>query len=129
VLILTDGGSITSGADQIYIGEMGAGAVKTVEWTVMFPHSGTYNVVVEVSGIDSNGNPCAVSGSTSVAVSSGLPTDLNKNGIVDIEDIVIAAAAFDASPGDPNWNEAADLDNNGIIDILDIYRVAKDFKS
>jgi len=56
-----------------------------------------------------------------------LPTDLNRDGVVDIIDIAIVAKAFGNKPGDTNWNEIADLDKNGCIDILDIIAVARDY--
>lgn len=56
-----------------------------------------------------------------------LPTDLNKDGGVDIQDIRIVVGVFRSKPGNPNWNAVADMDNNGIIDILDISIVAKSY--
>jgi len=56
-----------------------------------------------------------------------LPTDLNKDGIVNILDIAIVASAFRSRPGDPGWNPDADLDGNEIINIIDIAAVAIDF--
>jgi len=55
------------------------------------------------------------------------PTDLNKDGIVNIIDIAIVSKAYGSKPGDPRWNETADLDKNGIINIVDLAMVAKDF--
>ncbi len=55
-----------------------------------------------------------------------LPTDLNKDGIVDSLDLVIVASAYGSKPGDANWNEIADIDNNGCINIYDFCAVAKD---
>ena len=56
-----------------------------------------------------------------------LPTDLNKDGKVNILDVTIAAIAYKSKPGDLNWNEAADIDKNGVIDIMDITKVAVDY--
>lgn len=56
-----------------------------------------------------------------------LPTDLNKDGIVDVIDIAIVAKAHGSKPGDPNWNEIADIDKNGVVDILDVSAVARDY--
>jgi len=56
-----------------------------------------------------------------------LPTDINKDGRVDLIDIVLVAAAYGSKPGDPNWNEDADIDKNGIIDIIDVSLVARDY--
>jgi len=56
-----------------------------------------------------------------------LPGDVNNDGIVNIQDVLIAAVAFGSQPGDPNWNPDADLDGNGIINILDILIIAVHF--
>ena len=56
-----------------------------------------------------------------------LPTDVNKDGIVDLRDVVIVCAAFGSKPGDPNWHEDADIDKNGVINIIDVMLVVNDF--
>jgi len=50
--------------------------------------------------------------------------DLNLDGVIDIEDIVIVAIAFESRPGYPDWNPIADINCDGIIDIADIVMVA-----
>jgi hypothetical protein len=55
------------------------------------------------------------------------PTDLNRDGKVDIQDITIVGVAYGSRTGASNWNVLADLDKNGIINILDIAAVAKDY--
>jgi len=50
--------------------------------------------------------------------------DINFDGTVDIFDIVAACMAYDARPGDPNWNPYADIAPEfGIIDIYDIVTI------
>lgn len=56
-----------------------------------------------------------------------LPTDLNKDGVINMLDIAIIAKAYGATPQHPSWNPIADLDKNGIIDIYDVVKVAKDY--
>ena len=56
-----------------------------------------------------------------------LPTDLNRDGVVNILDISRIARAFGSQPWQPRWNGMDDLNRDGIIDILDISLVAKDF--
>lgn len=54
-----------------------------------------------------------------------LPSDINRDGIVNMIDIVAAAAAFSSRLGDARWNQTADLDNNDRVDMRDIARIAK----
>lgn len=60
---------------------------------------------------------------TSVAP-PGLEADLNGDGVVDILDIVIVAAAFGSSPGAPNWDVRADLNGDSAVDIIDMVKVS-----
>jgi hypothetical protein len=53
--------------------------------------------------------------------------DLDSDGTVSRQDISIAADAFGAKTGDPNWNENADFDKNGKINMIDISIVARAF--
>jgi len=54
--------------------------------------------------------------------------DLNKDGVVDMFDIVLAAKAFGSTPIDANWNPVADLNNDSVVDIFDVVMVAKNFE-
>jgi hypothetical protein len=56
-----------------------------------------------------------------------LPGDLNADGMVDINDAILAANAFGSMNGDKNWNPAADMDTNGTIDIFDLIIIAQNF--
>lgn len=69
MLILPEGASITSGSLEIRIGDMNDGTSSAVSWTVVFGRSGSQTLRVEASGLDSDGNPCKVSGSATVVVS------------------------------------------------------------
>jgi hypothetical protein len=47
--------------------------------------------------------------------------DLNGDGVVDIGDIILAAAAYGSTPGDANWNPRADFAPvKGRIDLFDL---------
>jgi len=54
-------------------------------------------------------------------------TDLNCDGKVDIDDVIIVAIAFGSLPGHPRWNPIADINGDGKIDIDDVVNVAKDY--
>ena len=58
---------------------------------------------------------------------NALEGDINNDGIVDIFDLVIAAAAFGSYPGHPKWNPIADLNQDGTIDIFDIVVIGVNF--
>jgi len=54
--------------------------------------------------------------------------DANADGIVDIFDVVVAAAAFGSVEGDSNWNPQADLVAPlGLVDVLDIVAIVLHF--
>jgi hypothetical protein len=53
--------------------------------------------------------------------------DLNEDGIVDINDAIMASNTFGSKPGASNWNPAADLDEDGQIDIFDLIVFAMNF--
>lgn len=58
--------------------------------------------------------------------------DVNDDGIVNIQDVVIAALAFGSSVGEPNslgepYNPDADLNNDGIINIIDLVIIGVNF--
>ena len=52
---------------------------------------------------------------------------LGLTGTIDIQDIVLAAMAFGATPGDPEWNPLADFNGDGLIDIFDLVQIAIHF--
>jgi hypothetical protein len=53
-----------------------------------------------------------------------LTGDINDDGTVNIIDMVTAALAFGAQPGDPNWNPITDLNRDGIVNIIDLVTIA-----
>lgn len=59
---------------------------------------------------------------------SASPADLNRDGIVDMEDLFIVSDAYGSYPGDPNWNAEADLNNDVLIDMIDVTLVAIEYQ-
>jgi hypothetical protein len=72
-LMLPEGTTVTSGNNQVYIGNMSGGTSTTASWFVTFQKNGTYVLQVNASGYDSYDNPCTVSQSTIITVSKGSP--------------------------------------------------------
>ncbi len=55
------------------------------------------------------------------------PTDLNSDGITDIDDINLAAESFASTLGHDRWNPDADIDEDGYVGIKDIIAIALEF--
>jgi hypothetical protein len=53
--------------------------------------------------------------------------DVNRDGIIDMKDIALAARAFGTTGGDPRWNQYADINGDGKIDMKDLGAIAKIF--
>jgi hypothetical protein len=58
---------------------------------------------------------------------STLLGDINGDGIVDVYDAILLAAAFNSGRGDPNWNPHADLNNDRVVDFYDAIILANNF--
>ena len=56
-----------------------------------------------------------------------LTGDVDGDGTVDMEDAILASAAFGSSPGDPDWDSEADVNSDDIVDIFDLLLIAKNF--
>lgn len=63
------------------------------------------------------------------AKADGLVGDLNNDGEVNLEDLIIAAKAFGSTPEHPRWNSIADLNGDDKINMIDIGTIAKNFGS
>jgi hypothetical protein len=85
-----------------------------------------------VRGLNDNGdivftyvleNPSGGAGVAGVAVAkaptSALPGDINGDGVVDEDDLVLFCAAIGAAQGEPNYDADADLNGDNVIDELD----------
>jgi uncharacterized membrane protein len=54
--------------------------------------------------------------------------DADNNNLVDVEDLAVLIASFDAAPSDPNWNNGkADFDCNDIVDVEDLALLIRNF--
>lgn len=54
--------------------------------------------------------------------------DINHNGVVDIEDVVIVTSVYRSQPEDPDWNCHANVIKDDIIDISDVVAVTGHYR-
>ena len=54
-------------------------------------------------------------------------SDINKDGVSDLYDALILAAAYGSRPNNLNWNSAADINGNGVIDLSDAIIFASNY--
>jgi hypothetical protein len=59
------------------------------------------------------------SGTADVCEQSECPGDIDGDGVVDLTDFTLFAAAYNTSLGDPGYEPAADMDGDGVIDLTD----------
>ena len=53
--------------------------------------------------------------------------DANHDNIVDVADLALLIAAFDADPSASNWDERVDFDMNQIVDVIDLSYIIANF--
>ncbi len=91
--------------------------------------AGNATVLPIPQDIDKNGR-VDILDLVSVALKFGAttgPADVNRDCTVNILDLVLVALAFGTRPGDLKWNPLADVNGDGRVDILDLARVGLNF--
>lgn len=53
--------------------------------------------------------------------------DINRDGTVDIFDVITLCVAYDTTPQDPKWNPDVDLNKDWIIDMYDVVIVCSNY--
>ncbi|MFC5514066.1 dockerin type I domain-containing protein [Massilia jejuensis] len=61
---------------------------------------------------------------TSQVIGAAIVGDLNRDGVVNCDDLGLVKASFGMRAGNPSFNPVVDLDNNGIVDARDLALVA-----
>jgi hypothetical protein len=107
----------------------GSGTVAVVQFQVMADGVNKSPLhLYDVSLIDGEGqavpSPTTDGSFTNLKIVLG---DINEDGVVDINDAILASHAFGSTPSDPHWNPAADLNEDGQIDIFDFIILVMNF--
>jgi hypothetical protein len=64
---------------------------------------------------------------TSTGPPSANKYDLNGDGSVGVDDVLIAIQAFGSKPGDSRWNSKADINGDGMVRVDDIFAICLHF--
>ncbi len=60
----------------------------------------------------------------SQVIAAAIPGDMNRDGLVNCDDLGLVKASFGMRAGNPSFNPVVDVDNNGIVDARDLAFVA-----
>ena len=61
---------------------------------------------------------------TSQVIVAAMPGDVNRDGLVNCDDLGLVRASFGMRAGNPSFNPVVDIDNNGVVDARDLAFVA-----
>jgi hypothetical protein len=103
-------GTVTNnGNDVLYTPDGGFSGTDSFEYTASDGRGGTATstVLVEVIGRD--------------------PGDLNDDGAVNVDDLVLVTSHYGQEQGDPDWDPLADANGDGLISIDDLTDVTSNF--
>ena len=85
---------------------------------------GVFGMLYPNASPSSSTNP-----SPTATTPAGNKLDIDKNGAINLADILLVAAAFNTTPADPRYKVEYDLDNNGAITLADIMLIAAKFNT
>ena len=99
----------------------------------MTPPCGGYswsanNVLIGSDGSVTYKNVCTLS-TFFVLKLTGVPGDVNQDGVVNCADIAIVKAAFGTRRGQSGFDARADVNNDGVVNILDLSYVSQHLPS
>jgi len=101
----------------------------TLEWNTTDASIGKHTITAKAALLPGDTDPANNEKSKEIRIMSttGPSTDLNGDGIVDMQDIAVVALAFGAAEGDSRYDATADIKPDGVINLFDVALTAKDF--
>lgn len=90
-------------------------AVFSAAWNTTGFEKGTYHVLIKATAAWA-GTTVDYEGDVFLTI----PGDVDANRLVDIFDVVMLTAAYEARKGEPPYTPNKDIDGNGMIDIFDV---------
>ncbi len=86
-------------------------------------------LVFNLGGSTFNGTVVTIDNMSLVKKSAAelIKCDIDLNGIVNMADVIILAAAFNTAAGDSQYKSSCDLNNDGVINLIDVMVIARNF--
>jgi hypothetical protein len=115
-LINTTSVSLAGGASMWYIFTWNTSGFAYGNYTI----SGVADTVLgETDTVDNTYSNCYII--------ITIPGDIDGNGHVQLNDLVMLANAYGSTPGTPKWSPNADIDNNNVVGLSDLVIMAKHY--
>jgi hypothetical protein len=101
----------------------GTSAWLSIPWNTTSTAYGYYTIWAYASPVPGQTNT-ANNNCTGCTVTVTIPGDINGDGKVNLQDLVLLTKAYGSKPGDSNWNPNADIKGDGIVDLPDLVVLA-----
>jgi len=104
-----------------------AAQLLTFNWNTLNIPEGNYMISAKVEPIPYVERDYTDNTLNDGTVQVGLTGDINRDHVVDNQDLILLKQAFGAVPGDGNWNPNADLNYDLQIDTQDLHLLARNY--
>jgi len=99
----------------------------TFEWnTIGVQHCHNYTITA-LGNIQFDSNTTNNVNEGTIRIKVRIMGDLNGDGNVRVDDVLLVASAFGSQPGHPRWNPDADVNGDGKVRVDDVLLVARNF--
>jgi parallel beta-helix repeat protein len=116
------------GTQQVNLAQ-GATSIRTFNWNTTGAAPGSYTIKAEASTVtdELNTDNNSLTDGT-VRIKEPFIGDINGDGTINQQDLILLQQAYGSTPGAPNWNQgAADLNKDNIVDDQDLHLLSRNY--
>jgi parallel beta-helix repeat protein len=116
------------GTQQVTALAQGAISVLTFNWDTTGVAPGNYTIKAEATRVtdELNTDNNSLTDGT-VKIKAPLVGDINGDGIINEQDLIMLEQEYGLSPNSPNWNPNADLNKDNKVDTFDLYLLGRNY--